>query len=281
MRIIKKEEEIFPKKLKDISPKITQIYIEGNYNNLNNFSIAIIGSRNSSREGEKIAKEFSEKLTKIGINIISGLALGIDSIAHKECINNGGKTIAVIGSGLNKIYPKENYYLYKEILKSGGTVVSEYPENEPPKSKNFPKRNRIISALSDGIVVVEGKYRSGTTITANYGIKQGKPVFCLPHSIFNNYGAGPNSILKKGGITVTNPQDIIEYFREKGIKFKEIRNTNQYDNEILKLLSKEILTKEEIAIKMNKNIAEINQEITILELEEKIREEHGGYRIIE
>ena len=130
--------------------------------------------------------------------------------------------------------------------------------------------------------MIEGKHRSGTTITAEYGIKQKKPVFCLPHSISNSYGTGPNSIIKKGGILVTNAQDIIKYYETQNVKFIENENKKKYNNEILKLLSKEILTKEELALKLNKSISEINQELTILELEEIITQEYGkGYRIIE
>lgn len=152
-----------------------------------------------------------------------------------------------------------------------------------PDSKNFPKRNRIVSALSDGILVVEGKYRSGTTITGKFGLEQGKKVFCIPHGIENNYGTGPNSLIKKGAKLVSNPNEIIEIFEKEGIIFKKNkREKKHYDDEILKILADEILTKEEIAIKTGKSISEINQRITILELEEKITSENGkGYRIIE
>lgn len=249
---------------------------------LNNFGIAVVGSRNSSREGERITEEFVKKFCKKSINVISGLAKGIDSIAHQTCINYGGITIAVLGSGFNHVYPKENKPLYEKIIKSGGAIISEYPPETEPDSLHFPKRNRIVSALSDGILMIEGKHRSGTTITAEYGIKQKKPVFCLPHSINNSYGTGPNSIIKKGGILVTKAQDIIKYYENQNIEFIEKENKKKYDNEILKLLSKEILTKEELAIKLNKSISEINQELTILELEEIITQEYGkGYRIIE
>lgn len=282
MRLIKRNEKEFPEKLRNIKPKIKQIYIEGDINNLNKFGIAIIGSRNSSKEGEKITKEFSKKLTEKGINIISGMAIGIDSVAHKTCLQNGGKTIAVLGSGLNNIYPKENYNLYKEILETGGTVITEYPPEMPPNSKTFPRRNRIVSGLSEGIIVIEGKGRSGTTITGKYGLEQGKEVFCIPHGISNSYGTGPNSLIKQGAKLITNTNEILETFETKGFKFKEHTNKKQYKDEILKLLSEEILTKEELASKTNKSISEINQKITLLELEEKITEEPGkGYRIIE
>ncbi len=282
MKIIKKDDSDFPEKLKNIKPQIKQIYIEGKLENLNEFGIAIIGSRNSSKQGEEITKEFTKKLIEKGINIISGMAIGIDSVAHTTCVQNGGKTIAVIGSGLNSIYPKENYELYKKILETGGTIVTEYSPETKANPKNFPLRNRIVSGLADGILVIEGKYRSGTTITGKYGLKQGKEVFCIPHGISNSYGTGPNSLIKEGAKLITTPNEIIKNFEQKGRTFEKYTYKKQYKDEILKLLSEEILTKEQLAIKTNKSIAEINQRITILELEEIITEDAGkGYRIIE
>lgn len=283
VKVIRREDDTFPDKLKREDLKIKQIYVEENEKILNDFGIAVIGSRNSSKEGEKITQEFVEQLCDKEINIISGLAKGIDSKAHKTCIINKGKTIAVIGSGHNYIYPKENKKLFEEIIKQGGAIISEYPPETEPKSSNFPQRNRIISGLSDGIIVIEGKYRSGTTITADYGIKQKKPVFCLPHGINNSYGTGPNKIIKNGGILVTEPHDIITYYENKNIKFKKVERKIPYDNEIIRLLLIEKnLGKEEIAIKLNKSISEINQELTLLELEGIITEDiEKGYKIIE
>lgn len=274
IKILEKDDPLFPIKLKEVRPKVKRLYIEGNERILNNFGIAIIGSRNSSKEGEKITEEIVTKLVKKDIIIISGLAKGIDSKAHQVCINSGGKTIAVIGSGFNNIYPKENEKMYKRIIETGGTIVSEYPPDTPVDSRNFPKRNRIISGLSEGVVMIEGKYRSGTTITAQYALNQNKKVFCLPHSISNSYGIGPNSIIQKGGILITKADDIIKEFHKDGIKFKEKEIKKNYKSDILKLLSKEILTKEELSIKTNKSISEINQELTILELEGIITEEY-------
>lgn len=274
IKILEKDDPLFPIKLKEIRPKVKRLYIEGNERILNNFGIAIIGSRNSSKEGEKITEEIVTKLVKKDIIIISGLAKGIDSKAHQACINSGGKTIAVIGSGFNNIYPKENKKMYKKIIETGGTIVSEYSPDTPVDSRNFPKRNRIVSGLSEGVVMIEGKYRSGTTITAQCALNQNKKVFCLPHSISNSYGIGPNSIIQKGGILITKADDIIKEFQKDGIKFKEKEIKKKYKSDILKLLSKEILTKEELSIKTNKSISEVNQELTILELEGIITEEY-------
>ena len=272
--IINKEDKLFPQKLKDIKPEVTKIYVKGNPEILNDFGIAVIGSRNSSKEGERLTEELVRKLVKYNINIISGLALGIDTKSHTSCITNGGKTIAIIGSGFDYIYPKENKELFKKIIETGGAIVSEYPPDTQAKPENFPKRNRIVSGLSDGVLMIEGKYRSGTTITAGYALKQGKPVFCLPHSIYNQYGVGPNEIIKKGGRLVTNAKDIINYYESKGLIFEEKVKKETHKDDILELLQNQILTKEELARKLHKSISEINQQITVLELEGLIQEEY-------
>lgn len=279
---IENTNNLFPEKLKNITPKIKEIYVEGNIKILNNFGIAVIGSRNSSKEGEKITNEIVEKLSKYNINIISGLALGIDTQAHNSCLYAKGKTIAVIGSGFNHIYPTENKDLFQRIIKSGGAIISEYPPETIVESKNFPKRNRIISALSDGILVIEGKYGSGTGITAKLGVMQNKPIFCIPHSIYNKYGMIPNDLIKKGANLVTSSKDILDYYKKQNINLDLEESKTTYKNEILEILKKEILNKEEISKKLNKSISQVNQELTLLELEGLITEEYGkGYRIIE
>ncbi|MGN1330769.1 MAG: DNA-processing protein DprA [Clostridia bacterium] len=279
---IENTNNLFPEKLKNITPKIKEIYVEGNIKILNNFGIAVIGSRNSSKEGEKITNEIVEKLSKYNINIISGLALGIDTQAHNSCLYAKGKTIAVIGSGFNHIYPTENKDLFQRIIKSGGAIISEYPPETIVESKNFPKRNRIISALSDGILVIEGKYGSGTGITAKLGVMQNKPIFCIPHSIYNKYGMIPNDLIKKGANLVTSSKDILDYYKKQNINLDLEESKTTYNNEILEILKKEILNKEEISKKLNKSISQVNQELTLLELEGLITEEYGkGYRIIE
>lgn len=275
MKIIERTDELFPRKLLQVKPKIERIYVEGDETILNNFGLAVIGSRNSSKEGEKLTDEFVSRLVKNNINIISGMAIGIDSKAHRACMTNGGKTIAIIGSGFDNIYPKENIGLFQKIIETGGAVISEYPPEAEVATENFPRRNRIVSGLSDGVLVIEGKYRSGTTITAKYAFEQKKPVFCMPHSVFNSYGTGPNWLIQKGGILVTNQQDIIDYYQSKGIEFQTVQNKRKYyDDEILQLLSEEILTKEELTEKLNKTISEINQRLTMLELDGIISEEY-------
>jgi DNA processing protein len=209
LKIIKEDDEIYPKKLKQIYDRPTKLYVEGNLEILNSRSIAIIGARNCSRYGANIAYKFGYELAKRGITVISGLARGIDAYSHWGAVKAKGKTIAVLGSGLNNIYPKENIILVKEIIKNGGAIITEYEQNATPEKMHFPARNRIISALSDGILVVEARKRSGTLITVDFGIEHGKDIFCIPGNINSDYSYTTNELIKQGAIPVTRIEDII------------------------------------------------------------------------
>ena len=149
---------------------------------------------------------------KYGINIVSGMARGIDAASHTGCIMAKGKTIAVLGSGFNNIYPKENTKLFKEIIETGGAVITEYSEDTPPDAKNFPERNRIISGLSFGVIVVEAAKRSGSLITADLALEQGKDVFAVPGNISSGLSQGTNELIKDGAKLVTNIYDILEEY---------------------------------------------------------------------
>ena len=218
----------YPQRLK-VLKKPPKLYVLGNIELLSKDSIAIIGSRKSSTYGEKIANKFSSDLTQKGLSIVSGLAIGIDAIAHYSCIGNGGKTIAVLGSGFNYIYPKENEKLFNLILKSGGTIITEYPPDTKVKKSNFPTRNRIVSALALGVVVIEASYRSGTSITAHNAMKQGRPVFCVPNSIGSKNSTGTINLLLEGAKLIKNVDNIIEQIPElnnriPNITYNELQN---------------------------------------------------------
>lgn len=202
----------YPEKLRNIYDPPQRLYILGNKEILNKKGIAIIGSRNCTEYGKSIALKFSSELIEKGYNIISGLALGIDTYAHMGCIDkiHTSKTIAVLGSGLDKIYPSKNIELAKKIIKSGGCIVSEYKIGTSPAKLNFPQRNRIISGLADGILIVEASKKSGTLITADFALEQGKEVFAVPGNINNTNSYGTNELIKQGAKLVTNVNDILE-----------------------------------------------------------------------
>lgn len=180
MKILEIGDKLYPKKLLDIYNPPKKLYIMGNLEILSDFGIGIVGTRDASEYGKNITKSLAYGLAKKGINVISGMAKGIDTAAHRGALLAKGKTIAVLGGGFNNIYPKENIELFKNILDRGGAVITEYEENVQAIPENFPKRNRIISGLSSGIVVTEAKERSGSLITADLALEQGKEVFAVP-----------------------------------------------------------------------------------------------------
>ena len=205
------DSKYYPKQLKKIYDPPLKLYVLGNKQLLKGKGIAIVGARKATEYGKKIALQISKELSQIGINIISGLAIGIDTYAHlgtlhEECI---GKTIAVLGSGLDKIYPKENIELARRIVKSGGCIVSEYPVGRSASKLNFPQRNRIISGLSKSVLVVEASEKSGSLITADFALEQGREVFAVPGDINKETSKGTNELIKQGAKIVTSYIDVI------------------------------------------------------------------------
>ena len=212
IKIINIFDEKYPNKLKNIYDPPIVLYIKGNEKILNEFGIGIIGCRMCTKYGEAVSKKFAKELTKYNVNIISGLARGIDSYAHIGCLEGKGKTIAVVGTGLDTVYPKENEYLINKIIENEGAIISEYIIGTKPEKENFPRRNRIISGLSDGILVVEAKERSGTFITVDFALEQGKNVFATPGNILSSTSKGTNELIKQGAKMVTTVEDIIEEY---------------------------------------------------------------------
>ncbi|MCI8272836.1 MAG: DNA-protecting protein DprA [Clostridia bacterium] len=202
----------YPIQLKNIYEPPKSLYVLGNKEILKQKSIAIVGSRKASEYGKKVAFKISSELSHKDINIVSGLALGIDTYAHLGCLhaNCKAKTIAVLGCGLEQIYPKENRHIAIDILKSGGCIISEYPCGTKIESKNFPERNRIISGLSNGVLIVEAAEKSGALITADFALEQGKDVFAVPGDILSNNSFGTNKLIKDGAILVTSSEDILK-----------------------------------------------------------------------
>lgn len=202
-------DKCYPKQLKQIYDVPKKIYVKGNKEILSKTGIAIVGCRDNTKYGELIAKNLAYNLAKNGVNIISGLAKGIDSFAHIGAIYAKGKTIAVLGNSIDTIYPKENEIIAQKIIEYGGAIISEYPVGAKIEKKNFPARNRIISGLSQGVIVVEAKEKSGSLITADFALEQGRDVYAVPGSITSIHSAGTNNLIKEGAIPVTKYEDVI------------------------------------------------------------------------
>lgn len=291
MDIIKQKDENYPKQLLQLQNPPKQIYVKGDSSLLAKNAIAIVGSRKCTLYGEKYAKQFSMQLAKKGITIISGMAIGIDSIAHSYAMKELGKTIAVLGTGFNYICPKQNEYLYQQILANGGCVISEYSPEVQENKANYPRRNRIISGLSMGVLVIEAKARSGSTITANLAKKQNKEVFCIPHKLDEKNGHGTNLLIKNGANLVTCPEDVLAFYewednskRKKnkiGLEEKIAEENSLTDEEqkVYEVIGQLPISPNEIAKMTNLSISQVMESLCILEIKEKIKSLAGNQYI--
>lgn len=208
-KTLKIGESGYPKLLSEIANTPQSIYIKGEFNS-DRPLVAIVGTRQATNEGVEIAKQFAKELVEAGFGIVSGLALGIDTAAHVGALDGGGITVAVLGNSIDTIYPSENKGLAERILKSNGAIISEYGSGEATEKDNFIARNRIISALSIAVLVVEAPIHSGALVTARTGAEQGKDVFVVPGSIDNPNFEGSHKLIRDGAILVTSVKDILE-----------------------------------------------------------------------
>lgn len=242
-------------------------------------TVAIVGSRHNTKYGEEIAYKLAYELGKRGAVVVSGLAFGIDSIAHRGCLDAGGVTVAVLGTAIDRIYPVTHRPLAAEIIKKGGAVMSEYA----PGAKVYPKtsfleRNRLISGLSDAVVIVEAAERSGSLNTATHAINQGKEVFAVPGNITNPYSMGCNKLIKQGAIPYTEPKDVLELLfpedyakKRKKLYQAGLFGDNDVETKILQALAEGLRSGEEIMAKTHLPPEIFNETVTLLEIKSRIR----------
>ena len=207
--VLKITHPLYPEALKEIYDPPPLLFIRGNSQVLSYPQVAIVGSRNPSALGSKTAFDFAFALSQYGFAITSGLALGIDATAHQGALSAGGYTIAVVGTGLDRVYPAKNKELALEIINTG-VMISEFPLGTMAKASNFPQRNRLISGLCQGLLVVEAAQKSGSLITARLALEQNREVFAIPGSIYSPLSRGCNAMIREGAKLVETPQDIID-----------------------------------------------------------------------
>ncbi len=200
----------YPKNLKDIEGAPIVLYFKGKLKARDKNLVAIVGSRKMTSYGKLVTERFSSELVGYGVTIVSGLARGIDTAAHEATIKAGGRTIAVLGSGLDRVYPPENLDLALRIVKSRGALISEYPLGYPPLPENFPARNRIVSGISEVVLVIEGEQKSGTLLTASHAAEQGKTVLAVPGQITSPMSGAPHFLIKNGAKIAENTKDILD-----------------------------------------------------------------------
>tara|TARA_B100001964_G_scaffold54788_1_gene61980 strand:+ start:221 stop:1321 length:1101 start_codon:yes stop_codon:yes gene_type:complete len=284
VKIVPFTSDQFPYNLKKIYDPPLLLYIKGEIIKSDTLAFAIVGARKSSYYGLTQAERFGRQLAQVGFCIVSGMARGIDTNAHTGAIKGKGRTIAVLGSGLGVIYPSENKELSEKIA-FNGAVISELPMSTPPNNRNFPPRNRIISGLSLGVLVVESTLRSGSAITAKWALEHGKEVFAIPGNIDSNYSRGTNKLIKDGAKLVEDISDIVEELGplaesihiNDSEKVADIRSLtlNSQENKIFSLLSSTPVAIDDITNKSGLPPSNVSSILMILEVKKLVKQLSG------
>lgn len=253
-----RESEKYPRRLNHMFLPPLMLYYYGELPEEDNPTLAVIGARNCSVYGEEIARNFSGRFAAEGIQIISGMARGIDAAAGRAAINQQGRSYAILGSGVDVCYPKENKLLYSCLKERGGVISEELP-GTAPVSRNFPKRNRIISGLADAVFVVEAKENSGSLITVSYALEQGKDIYAVPGNIYEKLTEGTNLLIQEGAYLVREPEDILHAFVEKYDGFFSKKTLKNKKNEKILLASREKIVYACLSLRP-KHIEELQEE---------------------
>ena len=269
------KDETYPKLLREIPNPPVVLYIRGQITPADHTGIAIVGTRKVSPYGRQVTEDLTRDLVRANITIVSGLALGVDAFAHRAAVETDGRTIGVLACGVESIYPATNRIIAEKILAGRGAIVSEFPLGTPPLKHHFPNRNRIISGLTLGTVVIEAAADSGALITARHALEQNRQVFAVPGSIYNPVSQGPNNLLKMGAKPVTSAADILEELNlgmlAQEILTSEIIGDNPEEQKILGILTREPKHFDQIAKSLGLPASTVAATLTIMEMKGKIR----------
>lgn len=291
VNIITYHDELYPKKLLNIYDRPPYIYVLGSLDK-DDINIAIVGSRAASSYGKYTTEKLSRELAMKGLTVVSGMARGIDSAAHRGAISVHGRTIAILGSGLDVVYPPENKKLFHDILEHGA-IISEYPLGTPPRSSNFPARNRIISGMSYGVVIVEAGEKSGSLITARLALEQGREVFAVPGSIDSAGSRGTNKLIKQGAKLIENTDDILEEILPQMEQINALKTSNfsnqeetlsdpvgilgETDQRIYQCLSRTKIHIDDLIASAKLQSAEVLSSLTTMELKGLVLQHPGKF----
>lgn len=280
---VSKEDERYPSKLSHIYGAPYALYVKGNLPRVEEKMLAIVGARECSPYGIEMAKYLASTVAKEGISIVSGLARGIDAFAHEGALIAGGITYGILGCGIDICYPKENINLYMEMQKAGG-IVSEYAPGIQPFAGNFPMRNRIISGLCDAILVIEAKEKSGSLITVDMGLEQGKEIYAMPGRVTDRLSCGCNNLIKMGAKLVTTPKDILEDLLPN---YEQNSSDLKKNNKLLESTGKIVYASlsfepkhiEEIAMLTGLSMDVLMEQLLLLELRGFVRQTMKNYYV--
>ena len=269
--LITLEDESYPRLLRSLPDRPILLYFRGALALGNESAVAVVGTRKASRYGLDVAFELSRQLARQGVTIISGMAHGIDAEAHRGALDAGGKTIAVVATGIDRVYPREHIELAADI-EASGAIITEMPLRSAPLGKNFPQRNRIISGLSLGVLVAEAPIKSGALNTVAHAIDQGRDVFAVPHNIYSLPGRGGNILIQEGAKLVASVEDILDELQvtqldvETRSRAQEIQPANETENAILQQLSADPVHVDFIVRQTDLPTATVTSTLTMLEL---------------
>ncbi|MCD6401209.1 MAG: DNA-processing protein DprA [Anaerolineales bacterium] len=276
------EDEDYPQRLKEIPNTPPLLYLKGSLKTEDDWSVAIVGTRRITAYGREVTAQIASTLAHSGVTIVSGLARGIDAVAHTAALDAGGRTIAVLGCGVDIIYPPENRRLAERIIENGA-ILSDYPPGTPPEANNFPPRNRIISGISRAVIVVEAGRKSGALITARFAADQGKDVFAVPGNIFAPQSRGTNHLIQQGAHPLLDPKDVMEVLDMTMVN--EQRNVrivlpaSATEAQLYQLLDFEPMHIDEITVKTALPIGEVSSTLALMELKGMVRQV-GGMRYV-
>ena len=269
------EDESYPKTLRPIPGAPPVLYVLGSLTPEDEWAVAVVGTRRATSYGSEAAGELAGGLARNRITVVSGLARGIDGIAHRAALDAGGRTIAVLGSGVDVIYPPDHVHLAHDVA-THGALVSDYPLGTQPDARNFPARNRIISGLSLGVLVVEGSEDSGSMITADYALEQGRDVFAVPGTIFAPRSSGTNRLIQQGAKMVTNVQDILEELNltqaSQQMEVRSLLPDNPTEEALLLQLSAEPRHMDEIVRATGLPTSDVSATLAMMELKGMVRQ---------
>ena len=277
------DDPAYPPLLRHIPDPPFVLYVRGTLLPRDEWALAVVGTRSASVYGKEATHHLASGLAAQQVTIVSGLAVGIDTQAHRSALDVGGRTIAVLGCGVDIVYPAQNAKLAQEIIERGA-LVSDYPLGVKPDSRNFPPRNRIISGLSLGVLMVEGDEQSGAKITVDYALEQGREVFAVPGNIFNRGSRGPNQLIQQGAKLITGLNDILEELNLTMVvqhaAVKEVMPDTPAEAAILKYLSAEPTHIDDLGSQTGLAAAELSSTLTMMELKGQIRQVGGMNYVI-
>jgi DNA processing protein len=268
----------YPRLLKEIDQPPPVLYVRGSFILEDDWSVAIVGTRRVTAYGRQVAEEVATTLAQNGVTVVSGLARGVDSIAHQSAISAGGRTLAVLGNGVDVIYPPENRNLAAQIMEHGA-LVSDYPLGTQPDGINFPPRNRIISGLSRAVIIVEAGSTSGALITATFAAEQGRDVFAVPGNINAPQSQGTNRLIRDGAFPLLNPQDVLETLNLTMVTehrtVRVVLPADPIEARLYQLLSQEPRHVDEIRSQANMPIEKVSATLAMMELKGMVRQVGG------